>query len=254
MLRQRHIIDAAAEKGFKLPVRDGILLRHIDDGADAHARMASLFVEDLVEQAHEADPVVDEAQGIVETGIPVEEADGDHGDTGLADELDGGVLPRPLAQDPALAGLHVGHGAGGEEHQGLARVQLLQGGLDAVDAGDRGRAPVRGGGVDGDEIGGQPLDPQEERVHQGLHGGTFVAEEVNEADAVQMAVHVVGNHDERALGQLLQPFRVAHGEVYAGVVQDGPGKVRSRLYAAFLYALVQAVHPVYSGDFQTDTE
>ena len=51
-----------------------------------------------------------------------------------------------------------------------------------------------------------------------------MAEEVQQADSVDMAVHVVRDDDERPVRQGFQPLRIPDAEIYADVVQDGPGE------------------------------
>ena len=111
-----------------------LLLLDGDGGSDAHARAAPALVEHFVEQADEAHPVVDEAERVIESGIPVEEPDGDDGYMGFPDEPDGRILPVAFADGPVFPRFEVRDRAGREDTQGTNLPNLVQGVLDAVDA------------------------------------------------------------------------------------------------------------------------
>ena len=188
--------------------------------------MLPLFVVHLVKQAHKADAVVDEAQGIVEPGVVVEKTNGNHRNVRFPDQADGGILPLPFADGPALAGLQIRHGARRKDSQRLTFVNLLQRAFDAADAGGGGHLPG-GGGIHGNEIGPKSLEPHQELVHQHLGLGADVPQDIHQADPVNMAVNVVGNGNESPFGKLFQALGVADGKIYPCIVQNAFGIVRS---------------------------
>ena len=76
---------------------------------------------------------------------------------------------------------------------------------------------------------------------------------IYQGNAVHMAVHVVGDGDERPFGEG-QPFRVADKEIHAHAVQEGFCEVRPRRDPVLFRLLMQAVHMVDAGHFQGQPE
>ena len=74
-----------------------------------------------------------------------------------------------------------------------------------------------------------------------------MADDVHQADAVQMAVNVVGNGNESAFGKL-EPLGIADQEVRPDLVQDSLGEIRSGGDALFLHVVVNLVHVVDTGN------
>ena len=95
------------------------------------------------------------------------------------------------------------------------------------------------------------MNPHEELVHHDLGLGAQMAQQIYQADAVQMAVDVIGDDDKGTLRELREAFGMADTEVYPEPAQEPAGKLRPRRNVLVLHPLVNLVHVVYTGEFQT---
>ena len=149
-------------------------------------------------------------------------------------------MPLPVS-DAAILQTEVGDSPGREKADSVSVAQVPERLTDAAQAGSLGPCLLVALGHDIDEIGRHGPDMGEDFVDHYLIVRADVAQHVDERDAVEMAVRVVADRDERTFGKGLEPLRIADQEVYADVAEEGACKIGTLPLAIAVVKVVDLV-------------
>lgn len=183
-----------------------------DGLADAQVYLPAAHAEHLGRQPQGAQAPVDDAQDVEESGIVAVEVDGNHRHLELADEADDGGLPLPVA-DVEVA-LYLADGAGREESERVAGLDVGDGLADALQRDALLLRVGRPAWVDRDEAGTHSRQVIEEEVDHHLVVGAEGPHLVQQHYAVEGPQGVVGDGDKGPGGEAAENLLVVHAHAH----------------------------------------